>query len=224
MKILTLSFAFLSSLFAFSQSEYHDYRRLNYDLDAKQPEYRIGRNNFSVGISGGAGSLDKGGGALFFMAGFEKVSGQPEREGYFFSGEIRARAGVLWDIKTDLERLNGRMSYSGSLAGLSIAVRPFMEIFEGNFLYLEGEWGLMYEYIETRIKNAAANVSAKNSGRYIVPQYGVKLGLRAGKWSVFAGCYYFNHTRGVNRLVPKEFKIVDSKEGLGGELGMGFYF
>jgi hypothetical protein len=213
----------------FSQNEYHDNKKPKQDSNAEAMGYKIGRNNLVAGISIGVSPVEGSSGVLLVMAGFEKTFGRPE-EGYFFAGEIRGRAGMLWDTKSDHEILTGalssKMGYWGHLAGVSVAVRPAMEISsdEKIFLYLEGELGLMYEYINTRIKGNNNNIIKRNSGGYIVPQYGVKLGMRRGKLSISAGFYYFNHTRAVNRLVPKEYKVSNSKEGICGELGFGFYF
>ncbi|MDR1525250.1 MAG: hypothetical protein LBS79_08385 [Tannerella sp.] len=209
----------------FSQIEYHDNRKSEHDLNVEAMEYKIGRNNLVAGFSVTLDPTEEeGGGAPFVMVGIEKTFGRPE-EGYFFAGEIRGRAGILWDKKSVLTgSLSREMKYRGNLAGVSVAVRPAMEISEKHFLYLEGELGLMYEYITIRIKGNNNNVIKRNSGGYIVPQSGVRLGVRSGKLSMFAGYYHFNHTNAVNRLVPKEYKVVNSHEGIGGELGFGFYF
>ena len=201
MKILLLFLTFLIPVFVYSQDN----------------RYNIGKNNFAGGFSAASGNFDEGACVVFFMAGYERIVGSPEKNGYFFSGELRARTGMLWELMSD-----PKMSYSGKTAGLSIAVRPYLEIFEGNFLFLEGEFGYMYEYMTAKITQS--RITDKNSSGSIVPQYGVKLGDRAGKLSISLGIYYFNHTRAVNRLIPREYKIVDSREGLAGELGVSFYF
>jgi hypothetical protein len=228
--VLFLVFALSSWVPVFSQSENHDSRKSKRESNTDESEYKIGKNNLMAGFSVAMNpDLEGGSGVLFVMGGFEKTFG-PLSEGYFFAGEIRARAGMLIDGKSDYGiltgSLNSKMKYSGNLAGISVAFRPAMEISETEkiFLYLEGELGLMYEYITTQIKGNSSGIIQRNAGGYIVPQYGVRLGLRSGKLSVFAGFYHFNHTTAVNRLVPKEYKVVNSREGIGGEIGFGFYF
>jgi hypothetical protein len=181
----------------------------------------IGKNNFAAHLSADMGGED-GAIALLFSGGYEKNFGNPEKEGYFFSGELRAKAGSLIDITDGMALLEKYPVYKGTLAGGSVAARAYMEVSAGLFLYLEGEYGVMYEYINAKYKINQTKIS--KSGGFIVPQTGLKLGVRYGQLSFYAGYLYFNHTRGVNRLVPEEFKIVDSKEGTGIEIGFGCYF
>jgi hypothetical protein len=192
------------------------------ETDAEKSYRMIGKNNFAAHLSGDIGDMDNGAIAILFSCGYERNFGKPEKNGYFFSGELRAKMGKLMDIKDGARLLEKYPAYSGSLAGGSVAVRAYMEVAEGGFLYLEGEYGAMYEYINAKYK--VNNAEIHKSGSFIVPQTGLKLGIRYGYLSLYVGYLYFNHTRGVNRLVPEKFKIVDSKEGTGLEFGFGCYF
>jgi hypothetical protein len=189
--------------------------------DAEKSYRTIGKNNFAVHLSADMGG-ENGAVAVLLSGGYAKNFGNPEKEGYFFSGELRAKAGSLIDIKDRMALVGKSPVYSGTLAGGSVAVRAYMEVSAGQFLYLEGEYGAMYEYIKAKYKTNNAKIS--KSGGFIVPQTGLKLGMRSGRLSLYLGYLYFNHTHGVNRLIPKEFKITDSKEGTGIEFGFGYYF
>ncbi|MDR2145799.1 MAG: hypothetical protein LBE91_04995 [Tannerella sp.] len=228
MRLLIFLSAFLISTFSYSQ----------------QTDYRVDKDRFTAGISGtvspenllsgllssgdeGSSESSGGGGAIFLFGGFGKTIGDPVRNGYFFSGEIRARVGLLSDGGDQYFDIGDRehfMSYNGTLAGLSVLFRPNFEIAAESYVYLEGEFGFMYEYIRTKIGMENNLVIAQNSGGYIVPQYGVKLGLRYKRFGLSIGYHYFNHTTAVNKLNPKEYKIVNSQEGVGGELGFCFFF
>jgi hypothetical protein len=218
MKILSVLFAFIPVL-AFSQIQSLQSPR---EEPSAEKSYRtIGKNNFAAHLSADMGGKN-GAVALLFSGGYAKNFGEPEKNGYFFSGELRAKAGTLIDITDEMELLEKYLVYKGTLAGGSVVMRAYIEVSAGLFLYLEGEYGAMYEYINAKYK--INNTKISKSGGFIVPQTGLKLGMRAGHLSLYLGYLHFNHTRGVNRLVPKEFKIVDSKEGTGIEAGFGFYF
>jgi hypothetical protein len=162
-----------------------------------EKSYRaIEKNNFAAYMSIDMGNIEKGAIAILFSGGYEKNFGNPRRNGYFFSGELRVKVGRLIDLMGRTELLTKQLVYDGMLTGGSIAIRAYTEVLESLFIYLEGEYGAMYEYInvEYKINNAEIN----KSDSFVVPQTGLKVGMRSGRLSLYLGYLYFNHTRAVN--------------------------
>jgi hypothetical protein len=113
MKILILLFTFIVPVFSFGQNNGKmTYKSQSNESDAEKSYRTIGRNNFALHLSGDMGRLDDGAMAFLFSSGYEKNFGRPEKNGYFFSGELRAKTGKLMDIRYVSP---GRMEYASPI-------------------------------------------------------------------------------------------------------------
>ncbi|MDR2473787.1 MAG: hypothetical protein LBD53_09570, partial [Tannerella sp.] len=182
------------------------------------------KNNFATGISGGfSNSVNDDPFALFFSLGYERIIGEPLKDGFFYALELRFRPGVLLSsydyspIDPDI------LKYNNKLLGLSIAFRPYLEIQEDLFLYIEGEAGYMYQFINLNLMQPNGYSSSPYTGNTCNFLYGVQIGVRYDNLAFHTGIFTFDSRKAINKLIPKHFNYATNKFILG-EFGGCFYF
>ncbi|MDR0572600.1 MAG: hypothetical protein LBG96_00970, partial [Tannerella sp.] len=139
---------------------------------------KIGKkNNFATGISGGfSNSVNDDPFAVFFHLGYERIIGEPIKEGFFYALELRFRPGLLLSSYDDSPVDPDILKYNNKLLGISIAFRPNLEIDDNLFLYIEGETGYMYQSLDIKLRQLNEYSSSPYTGNTLDFMYGVQIG------------------------------------------------
>ena len=184
----------------------------------------VKKNNFVTGISGGfSNSVNDDPFALFFHLGYERIIGDPVKEGFFYALELRFRPGVLLSsydyspIDPDI------LKYNNKLFGFSVAFRPNLEVYDNLFLYIEGEAGYMYQSLAIKLRQPNGYSSSSYTGNTLDFMYGVQIGIRYDYIALHTGIFTFDSRKAINKLIPKQFNYAERRFIIG-EIGACFYF
>ena len=191
---------------------------ISFSTEAQKADKK--KNNLATGISGGfSNSVNDDPFALFFHLGYERIIGEPEKNGFFYALELKLRPGVLLS-SYDYSPINPDiLKYNNKLLGFSIAFRPNMEISDNLYLYIEGEAGYMYQYLDINLMHSSSHYTG-NSFDFM---YGAQIGIRHKYMALHTGIFTFDSRKAINKLIPKQFNYAETKFILG-EIGMCFYF
>jgi hypothetical protein len=182
------------------------------------------KNNLATGLSGCfSNSVNDDPFAIFFHLGYERIIGEPAKEGFFYALELRLRPGLLLSsydyspIDPDI------LKYNNKLLGLSIAFRPNLEVYDNLLLYVEGEAGYMYQSLDVKLRQPNGSSSSPYTGNAFDFMYGVQIGIRYNKIALHTGIFTFDSRKAINKLIPKQFNYAETRFVIG-EIGACFYF
>ena len=182
------------------------------------------KNNIATGISGDfSNSVNDDPFAIFFHLGYERIIGEPVKEGFFYALELRLRPGLLLSSYDNSPIDPDILKYNNKLLGLSVAFRPNLEVYDNLFLYIEGEAGYMYQYLDIKLRQPNGYSSPPYTGRTLDFMYGVQIGLRYGYIALHTGIFTFDTRKAINKLIPEQFNYAETKFIIG-EVGACFYF